>query len=223
MSARCEERRDRRRATISARPKGGLSAQRTGCAGVKPAAERSDRRRATVILIQRGDPEIAGAIAEGMMAARGNSLSHGGAVTAFRGPAGPSDGGLPTRSRWEQSTGLFPETLEPLVTVHRTASRAFGPSGRAPFGDAEGVEIVSAGVDRQKIVAHLVRVAVGNDKTAEDYRHMIVKARGLYEIEREPGPLRVFAGKLVLGWALICLGVRRAYRAQDRVLGRAMR
>ena len=139
----------------------------------------NEQRRATVILIQRGDPEIAGAIAEGMMAARGNSLSHGGAVTA--------------------------------------------PSGRAPFGDAEGVEIVSAGVDRQKIVAHLVRVAVGNDKTAEDYRHMIVKARGLYEIEREPGPLRVFAGKLVLGWALLCLGVRRAYRAQDRVLGRAMR
>ena len=137
---------------------------------------RYEPRWAAVILIQRGDPEIAGAIAEGMMAARGNSLSHGGAVTA--------------------------------------------PSGREPLGEAEGVEIVSAGADRQKIVAHLVRVAVGNTKTPEDYEIMMIEAEGLYHRSRMPGPLRVFAGKLLLGWALICLGVRRAYRAQDRVLGR---
>ena len=43
-------------------------------------------------------------------------------VPFSQGPAGPIDGGLPTRSRWKQSTGLFSETLEPLKNVHWTFS-----------------------------------------------------------------------------------------------------
>ena len=157
-----------------------------------------EQRRGTVILIQRGDPEISGAIARGMLEGKG------------------------TGNR-EQGTGT--------PSARKTAQCAFlsevGPAGHEEQGTGGGecltipgeqIEIVTAEADRQKIVAQLVRVAVGNTNTPEDYRHMIVRARGLYATTRRPGPLKIAAGKLLLGWAMICQGVRRAYRAQDRVL-----
>ena len=142
----------------------------------------SEQRRATVMIIQRGDPEIAGALVDGMIAGRAeagrDSLSHGCAATA--------------------------------------------PSGREPFGgDAQGVEsveIVTVERDKWRRVARQVHVAVGRNLTTEDYRMMIVKARCDYAVHTRPGPLHTFAGKLLLAWALICEGIRRAYRAQDRVL-----
>ena len=83
------------------------------------------------------------------------------------------------------------------------------------------VEVVEAEIDRQRIQAALLRVAVNNHKTPEDYRQMIIKARGDYAVDtREPGPLRRF-GRWLVGWhALLMLALRRAYEAQDIVLGR---
>lgn len=109
-------------------------------------------RRATVILIQRGDPAISGAIAEGMLAAK----------------------------------------------AERT--------------------IVSAEIDRQRIAA-LVRVAVGNDKTEEDYMAMSTRARWLYGEEDRGGLLRRIWDRVFLGWALICYAIGEAYAAQRHVLG----
>ncbi len=142
----------------------------------------SETRRATVMLIQQGDPEIAGALMDGMIAGKakavGDSLSHGCAATA--------------------------------------------PSGREPFGDdaqgVESVEIVTVEADKWRRVARQVRVAVGNDKTAEDYRLMIVKARCEYAVHRHTGPAHTVARKLLLAWVMLCQGIRRAYRMQDRVL-----
>lgn len=142
----------------------------------------SDTRRAMVAIIQRGDPEIAEALMDGMIAGKakavGDSLSHGCAATA--------------------------------------------PSGREPFGgDAQGVEsveIVTVEADKWRRVARQVRVAVGNDKTAEDYRLMIVKARCEYAVHRHTGPAHTVARKLLLAWVMLCQGVRKAYRMQDRVL-----
>lgn len=141
-----------------------------------------DTRRAMVAIIQRGDPEIAGALMDGMIAGKakavGDSLSHGCAATA--------------------------------------------PSGREPFGDdaqgVESVEIVTVEADKWRRVARQVRVAVGNDKTAEDYRLMIVKARCEYAVHRHTGPAHTVARKLLLAWVMLCQGIRRAYRMQDRVL-----
>ena len=142
----------------------------------------ADTRRAMVAIIQQGDPEIAGALMDGMIAGKakavGDSLSHGCAATA--------------------------------------------PSGREPFGDdaqdVESVEIVTVEADKWRRVARQVRVAVGNDKTAEDYRLMIVKARCEYAVHRHTGPAHTVARKLLLAWVMLCQGIRRAYRMQDRVL-----
>ena len=142
----------------------------------------AETRRAMVAIIQQGDPEIAGALMDGMIAGKakavGDSLSHGCAATA--------------------------------------------PSGREPFGDdaqgVESVEIVTVEADKWRRVARQVRVAVGNDKTAEDYRLMIVKARCEYAVHRHTGPAHTVARKLLLAWVMLCQGIRRAYRMQDRVL-----
>lgn len=161
----------RRGAGLSARPEGGLSAQHTGCAGVKPATERSERRGA-VILIQRGDPEISAAIAEGLLAGK--------ARTAEAVPV-PLTGETGERQATEQ-----PE---------------------------EQIEIAAVEVDWQR-VARRLHVAIGNNRTPDDYRDLIIKARGDYAIR----PIGHVSGNLLLAWAMICQGIRRAYRAQDKVL-----
>lgn len=131
----------------------------------------SEQRRATVVMIQRGDPEIAGALMAGVMAGRGNR---------------------------EQGTG----------------NRDSVPEARP----VESVEIVTVETDKWRRVARQVRIAVGNDKTAEDYRLMIIKARCEYATHRRTGPAHAVARKLLLAWVMLCQGIRRAYRAQDRVL-----
>lgn len=123
---------------------------------------KDNRRRGAVVLIQSGDAEIAGAIARGIMAARG--------------------------------------TLAEPPT-------------------AEQVEIVEAEIDRQHIQASLLRVAVGNTRTAEDYRHMLTKARGDYATRRRQiTPARRLGGAILKAWALLCYGVALAYHSQERVL-----
>jgi len=124
-------------------------------------AAGSDARRAAVILIQRGDAELSGAIARGLLE---------------------------------------------------------GKAGRVEPG--ERLEAVCVEASDAVKLARLVKVAVGNDKTPEDYRIMLTKARALYGTGGEHSPLRAVTGRLLLGWARICLEVRRAYRAQDKVLRR---
>ena len=108
----------------------------------------------------------------------------------------------------------------------RTSSAPFG--GTFPKGEGFGVnrlprehmEVVKAEIDRQR-VARLVRIAVGNDNTAEDYQCMIVKARHDYgRYNRKPGPLRRVGDALLGVYALLVCGVSAAYRSQDRVLGK---
>ena len=153
----------------------------------------SEQRRATVVLIQRGDPEIAGALMAGVMAGRSEAAER---------------------------------TATEVVRASRTSS--VSAEGAATFptggrlwedrGAVESVEIVTVQRDKWRQVARQVRVAVGNTKTPEDYRLMIVKARSEYAIRCRSGKLHTVAGKLLLAWALLWQGIRRAYRAQDRVL-----
>lgn len=124
-------------------------------------------RRGTVMLIQRGDPEITGAIVEGMMAGRSCPI----------GPSGhfPTDGG-----------------------------EAFGEGTLT----GEQIEVVEAEIDRQKILADLVRVATGNRNTPEDYKIMITKARGDYQrLTRPAGPLRRFARRALGLYGLVVYSV----------------
>ena len=142
-----------------------------------------NERRGYVVLIRRGDPEICGGIAEGIMKAREQG----------------NDGDL-----IRQRCALPP------------SPKGEGRGDEAP--PMEHVEVVEAEIDRQRIQRALLRVAVGNHNTAEDYRNMMTKARGDYAIERRPGTLRRFGEKLLSVYALAVLAVSAAYRAQDRVL-----
>lgn len=142
----------------------------------------SEQRRAAVMLIQRGDPEIAGALMAGVMAGKGVAAE---VDRATRTSSDPGEAG------------------------------ATFPRGE---GYGESVEIVTVQRDKWRRVARQVRIAVGNDKTPEDYRLMIIKARGDYAIHRRTGPAHAVARKLLLAWALLWQGIRQAYRAQDRVL-----
>lgn len=178
----------------------------------------SENRRGTVIMIQRGDPQIAGAIAEGMLAAR---------ATAAAGTSSAPFGGTFPRGEGSGTKQLPSEQIEVVISalkeLRAQAPALQGPD--APDTRGQGSEASCAGrgayaeIDRQHI-ARLVRVAVGNDYTAEDYQCMITKARHDYgKYYREPGPLRRIGDALLGVYALLVCGVRRAYRAQDRLLG----
>lgn len=85
----------------------------------------------------------------------------------------------------------------------------------------EQIEVVEAEIDRQKIMSSLLRVAVNNNKTAEDYRNMTTKARGDYgRYYGQPGPVRRFGRRLLGVYGLLVYAVSLAHRAQERVLGR---
>lgn len=142
-----------------------------------------ETRRATVMLIQRGDPEIGGALMAGVLEGR--------AAAAAKTYSDPASG-----ATFPKGEGFWEADAQP----------------------AESLEIYTVEQDKWRRVARQVHVAIGNDRTAEDYRHLIVKARGDYAIHTRSGPLHAFAGKLLLAWALIWQGIWRAYDAQDRVL-----
>ena len=171
----------------------------------------SRARRGTVMVIQRGDAEITGAIVAGMMAARGRTPAEAGTssvppaavhltLAGSLGPAAPQRGRL----------------LEGRSATPKGEGHGAGASGRLT---GEQIEVVEAEIDRQKILADLVRVAVNNGNTPEDYRIMSVKARGDYgRLYRTPGPARRFARLLLGVYRLAVLMIAGAYRAQDRVL-----
>ena len=103
------------------------------------------------------------------------------------------------------------------------ASRGTSPSAD---GEAKGrltreqIEVVEAEIDRQHILEALVRVAVGNTKTAADYALMENKARADYaEDDGRPAWLRRMADRALGLYGLAVMALAAAYRAQDAVLG----
>lgn len=123
----------------------------------------SESKRGVVMLLQAGDTEITGAIAEGILAAR---------------------------------------------------------SARAEALTPEQIGTVEAEIDRQEIERALLRVAVGNSKTAEDYAMMRFEADVEYgESLIEPGWWNRIADKALGIYGLFVCAVAGAFRAQDRVLG----
>ena len=84
----------------------------------------------------------------------------------------------------------------------------------------EQVEAVEAEIDRQRIQRALLRVAVGNHKSNEDYDAMITKARGDYgRAPGREGPMRRVGDALLGLYGLMVYGIARAYQAQDALLG----
>ena len=105
------------------------------------------------MLLQGGDPEISGALAAGIMAARGNDLSR--------------------------------------------------PCG-APSPEGEG-----KGTNWQE-VARLVKVAVGNTKTAEDYMILIMAARQEYSPPRQSECTRL-RDRLLALYAVACMRIQNYF------------
>ena len=88
---------------------------------------------------------------------------------------------------------------------------ATAPSGRELFGEG-----------KRPVNRSLLRVAVGNHKTAEDYANMRFEAELEYgESVYELSPARKLARKALGLYGLLVVGLSAAYRAQDRVLGGA--
>ena len=158
----------------------------------------SEQRRATVMIIQRGDREIAGALMAGVIAGKAEALKD--SLSVATGKAEVDRG---TRTSSDPASGA-----------------TFPNGGRLweDRGAVDTLDVYTVQEDKWRRVARQVHVAIGNDKTAEDYRHLIVKARGDYAIHTRSGPLHTVAGKLLLAWALLWQGIWRAYDAQDRVL-----
>lgn len=161
----------------------------------------SKPRRATVMLIQRGDPEIGGALMAGVIAGRAEAIKDSPGVAERRGTSSVTANAVP-----------------PSAQGHGYAHPTGEGFWEAEVHPAESLEIYTVEQDKWRRVARQVHVAIGNTKTPEDYRHMIVKARGDYAVHTRQGPMHTVAGKLLLAWALIWQGIWRAYDAQDRVL-----
>ena len=72
----------------------------------------------------------------------------------------------------------------------------------------EQINVVQAEIDRQHIQRALVRVAVGNTITPDEYRAMITYERYKAQIyERERGLFGRIADGLLVGWATLWLGL----------------
>lgn len=146
----------------------------------------SESKRGVVMILQAGDPEISGAIAEGIMTAR---------------DAGAGD-------------------------LIRPAARATFPiGGRLTEEERRAVEAeidrqaIAEGMNRRSVNKALLRVAVGNHKTAEDYQQMLFDAEVAYgESVYEPTPMQQLKEKALIVYAMFVEAVAKAYRAQDRVL-----
>ena len=165
-----------------------------------------NERRGYVVLIRHGDPEISGGIAEALLGA-----TEGKGTTSSDPASGRATYHGPTRPRLAGNSAL-----------------CCFPSARRPRGGrlletalpSEQVETVEAEIDRQRIQRALLRVAVGNHKSNEDYDAMITKARGDYgRAPGREGPMRRVGDALLGLYGLMVYGIARAYRAQDALLG----
>lgn len=154
----------------------------------------SETRRGAVVLLQAGDPEIAGALAAGVMEGR-------------------------AAQRRDDLSG-------PCRATSHDAGETRTGAGRLT---EEQRRVVEAEIDRQAIEEYihqtavdraLLRVAVGNHKTADDYAMMRFEAEVEYgEPVDYPSPLRRAANAALAIYAMFVEAVATAYRAQDKVLG----
>lgn len=72
----------------------------------------------------------------------------------------------------------------------------------------EQAETVRAEIDRQKIVRSLVRVAVGNTTTPDEYKAMMaLEQYKMQRYEQPVGFIRKLGGALLVGWAMLWLGL----------------
>ena len=78
----------------------------------------------------------------------------------------------------------------------------------------EQIEVVKAEIDRQNIQRSLLRVAIGNTRTAQDYRLMTAKARGDYGITREHGRLYRAVWGLI---GLLCVTADGVHKRMVRI------
>ena len=86
---------------------------------------------------------------------------------------------------------------------------------------AEQIDTVEAEIIRQHVEASLLRVAVNNTKTPEDYRLMTIKLQGdCARYSRPPGALRRVGRRLLGLYGLLVYALGAAYRSQGRVTGR---
>ena len=108
-----------------------------------------------------------------------------------------------------------PEIAEAL----RDGIRAGTEDARRAELTHDQIEVVEAEIDRQHILEELVRVAVGNTKTAEDYALMVTKSRADHAIDDgRPAWLRRMADRALGLYGLAVMALASAYRAQDIVL-----
>lgn len=132
----------------------------------------SESKRGVVMLIQAGDPEITGAITEGIMTARG------------------AEAGRLTR--------------EQIETVEAEIDR----------------QAIEKAMNRPQVQRSLLRVAVGNSKTSEDYAMLRFEADMKWgESLYEPGWWDRIADKALGIYGLFVWALAGAYKSQDRVLG----
>lgn len=132
----------------------------------------SESKRGVVMLLQAGDPEITGAIAEGIMAARGE--------------------------------GAEALTREQIETVEAEIDR----------------QAIEEAMNRPQVQRSLLRVAVGNSKTKEDYAMLRFEADMEYgESLYEPGWWDKIADKALGIYGLFVCALSGAFKAQDKVLG----
>ena len=166
----------------------------------------SEQKRATVMIIQRGDREIAGALMAGVIAGKAEALKDSLSVAT-----GKAEVDRATRTSSDPASGAT--FAQGHGCAHPNGGRLWEDRGAV-----DTLEVYSVQEDKWRRVARQVRIAVGNNRTAEDYRMLIVKARFDYATRQRRGPLHTVAGKLLLAWALLWQVIWRAYDAQDRVL-----
>ena len=155
-------------------------------------------RRGYAMLIQGGDPEISGALGDGIMAVRlpmANSLSHAARASSL----------------WEGNSLSQPTADSSLGEGNSLSHAARASSLGEGALTKEQRETVSAEMDRQKIADYL-RVAMHREPV--DYAALAFDAEMRYgESVYEPGPLKRAAEKMLVGWALICLGFHELFRS----------
>ena len=148
----------------------------------------SESKRGVVMLLQAGDPEITGAIAEGIMAGRSVAAPGTSSVTAL-----PCH--LPQRGRLN---------AEQIETVEAEIDR----------------QAIEEAMNRPQVQRSLLRVAVGNSKTKEDYAMLSFEAEMDYgENLYEPGWWDKIADKALGIYGLFVYALHNVNRAQDKVLG----
>ena len=144
-----------------------------------------DSRRGYAMLLTAGDPEISGALAEGIMAAR-----------------------VPTANSLSQAT---PDNSLKLPQSGLRPASSLGEGALTGGLTAEQVQVVEAEIDRQKI-ADLMRVAMHREPV--NYAQRAFDAEVEYgESLYERGPLERLGEKLLVVYALVVMAFERLFES----------